>query len=190
MALLSLRRAAGRSDAARDHPLSDGGRADGGREASSPTDPSRPDRPAEDDAVDRVRDDGQAGRGAPAELLRTKADRSAVVHGSRDLKANSSNDTVLPTIRARSPILHPQFVPRRDDRFDYTKPVDGSDPRTDWTGFTPSSFRTRSTRRPAGPSTATTGSIRRPDPIRRSPRISPPISTWQAKLSHYPCDAL
>ena len=28
--------------------------------------------------------------------------------------------------------LHPQFVPRRNDRFDYTKPVDGSDPATDW----------------------------------------------------------
>jgi acyl-homoserine-lactone acylase len=30
--------------------------------------------------------------------------------------------------------LHPQFVPKRDDRFDYTKPVDGSDPATDWKG--------------------------------------------------------
>ena len=26
-------------------------------------------------------------------------------------------------------------VPRRDPRFDWTKPVDGSDPRTDWKGF-------------------------------------------------------
>jgi acyl-homoserine-lactone acylase len=30
---------------------------------------------------------------------------------------------------------HPQFIPRRDDRFDYTKPVDGSDPATDWKGL-------------------------------------------------------
>ena len=37
--------------------------------------------------------------------------------------------------RARSPYLHPQFVPRRDNRFDYDKPVDGSDPRTDWRGL-------------------------------------------------------
>ena len=29
----------------------------------------------------------------------------------------------------------PQFMPRRDDRFDYTKPVDGSDPATDWKGL-------------------------------------------------------
>ena len=26
-------------------------------------------------------------------------------------------------------------MPRRDNRFDYTKPVDGSDPRTDWNGL-------------------------------------------------------
>ncbi len=31
--------------------------------------------------------------------------------------------------------LHPQFVPVRNDRFDYTKPVDGSDPATDWRGI-------------------------------------------------------
>jgi acyl-homoserine-lactone acylase len=28
--------------------------------------------------------------------------------------------------------LHPQFVPRRDDGFDFTKPVDGANPATDW----------------------------------------------------------
>ncbi|HEY2177169.1 MAG TPA: penicillin acylase family protein, partial [Caulobacteraceae bacterium] len=33
--------------------------------------------------------------------------------------------------------LHPSFIPRRDDRFDYTRPVDGSDPATDWKGLTP-----------------------------------------------------
>ncbi len=33
--------------------------------------------------------------------------------------------------------LHPQFVPVRDDRFDYRDPVDGSDPATDWRGLTP-----------------------------------------------------
>jgi acyl-homoserine-lactone acylase len=32
--------------------------------------------------------------------------------------------------------LHPQFIPKRDDRFDYTKPVDGSNPATDWQGDT------------------------------------------------------
>ena len=51
-----------------------------------------------------------------------------------NLKANSSNDTIFADDKGEIAYLHPQFVPRRDDRFDYVKPVDGSDPRTDWRG--------------------------------------------------------
>jgi acyl-homoserine-lactone acylase len=50
-------------------------------------------------------------------------------------KANSSNNTLFADDHGEIAYLHPQFVPRRDDRFDYTKPVDGSDPRTDWKGL-------------------------------------------------------
>src|SRR5258708_729421 len=32
--------------------------------------------------------------------------------------------------------LHPEVVPKRDDRFDFTKPVDGADQATDWKGLT------------------------------------------------------
>lgn len=49
-----------------------------------------------------------------------------------DLKANSSNDTIFAGANGEIAYLHPQFVPVRNDRFDYTKPVDGSDPSTDW----------------------------------------------------------
>jgi acyl-homoserine-lactone acylase len=49
-----------------------------------------------------------------------------------DLKANSSNDTIFAGAKGEVAYLHPQFVPVRDDRFDYTRPVDGSDPATDW----------------------------------------------------------
>jgi acyl-homoserine-lactone acylase len=49
-----------------------------------------------------------------------------------DLKANSSNNTIFASAKGEIAYLHPQFVPRRNDRFDYTKPVDGSDPATDW----------------------------------------------------------
>jgi acyl-homoserine-lactone acylase len=51
-----------------------------------------------------------------------------------DLKANSSNDTIFADDKGEIAYLHPQFVPRRDNRFDYTKPVDGSDPAADWRG--------------------------------------------------------
>jgi len=50
-------------------------------------------------------------------------------------KANSSNNTLFADDKGEAAYLHPQFVPRRDDRFDYTNPVDGSDPRTDWRGL-------------------------------------------------------
>jgi len=51
------------------------------------------------------------------------------------LQANSSNDTILADRKGEIAYLHPQFVPVRDDKFDYTKPVDGSDPATDWKGL-------------------------------------------------------
>jgi acyl-homoserine-lactone acylase len=51
-----------------------------------------------------------------------------------NLKANSSNDTIFADDKGEIAYLHPQFVPRRDNRFDYTRPVDGSDPATDWRG--------------------------------------------------------
>ena len=50
------------------------------------------------------------------------------------LAANSSNNTLFADSKGEMALLLPQFMPRRDDRFDYTKPVDGSDPATDWKG--------------------------------------------------------
>ena len=64
--------------------------------------------------------------------LRTKStDLAAFLEVSR-LRANSSNNTLFADAKGSIAYLHPQFVPRRNDRFDYTKPVDGSDPATDW----------------------------------------------------------
>lgn len=51
------------------------------------------------------------------------------------LKANSSNNTILADATGAIAYLHPQFVPKRNNAFDYTKPVDGSDPATDWRGL-------------------------------------------------------
>ena len=48
--------------------------------------------------------------------------------------ANSSNNTVYADAGGHIAYLHPQFLPRRDDRFDYTQPVDGADPATAWQG--------------------------------------------------------
>ncbi|HEX6631387.1 MAG TPA: penicillin acylase family protein, partial [Gemmatimonadaceae bacterium] len=69
--------------------------------------------------------------------LRTKARDYAAFRKVMELHANSSNNTIYADADGHIAYFHPQFVPRRDDRFDYTRPVDGSDPATDWRGETP-----------------------------------------------------
>ena len=66
--------------------------------------------------------------------LRTKARDLATFREAMALHANSSNNTLYADADGNIAYLHPQFIPRRDDRFDYTRPVDGSDPATDWKG--------------------------------------------------------
>ena len=69
--------------------------------------------------------------------LRTQASDYASYMKVAELKANSSNNTIFADDKGEIAYLHPQFIPKRDDRFDYTKPVDGSDPATDWQGLLP-----------------------------------------------------
>jgi acyl-homoserine-lactone acylase len=67
--------------------------------------------------------------------LRTKATDLASYLAVAERKANSSNDTLFADSKGEIAFLMPQFMPRRADRFDYTRPVDGSDPATDWQGL-------------------------------------------------------
>ena len=70
--------------------------------------------------------------------LRTKArDYASFLKIAETYRANSSNNTVFADDKGEVAFLMPQFIPRRDDRFDYRAPVDGSDPSTDWRGLTP-----------------------------------------------------
>ncbi|WP_212909884.1 penicillin acylase family protein [Streptomyces sp. TS71-3] len=68
-------------------------------------------------------------------FLRTKTRDYAGYLRVAGLKANSSNNTVFADSKGETALLLPQFMPVRDDRFDYRKPVDGSDPATDWHGL-------------------------------------------------------
>ncbi len=68
-------------------------------------------------------------------FLRTKAKGYDDFIKTAELKANSSNNTLFADSAGTIAYLHPQFVPIRDDRFDYRKPVDGADPATDWKGL-------------------------------------------------------
>lgn len=69
--------------------------------------------------------------------LRTKATDYASYMKVAALDANSSNNTIFADTKGETALLLPQFMPKRNDRFDYTRPVDGSDPATDWQGLTP-----------------------------------------------------
>ncbi|HQN50807.1 MAG TPA: penicillin acylase family protein, partial [Phenylobacterium sp.] len=68
-------------------------------------------------------------------FLRTKATDLKAFQKVAEFRANSSNNTLFADSTGQVALLMPQFVPKRDNRFDYTKPVDGSDPATDWQGL-------------------------------------------------------
>ena len=68
-------------------------------------------------------------------FLLTKAHDYASFMKVMELRANSTNNTIFADADGDIAYLHPQFIPRRDDRFDYTEVVDGADPATDWQGL-------------------------------------------------------
>lgn len=63
---------------------------------------------------------------------RTKARDYAAFRATMDLHTNSSNNTIYADKDGVIAYLHANFVPTRQDRFDWQKPVDGSDPATEW----------------------------------------------------------
>ena len=67
--------------------------------------------------------------------LRTKATSYAQFAEVMKLRTNSSNNTVFADADGTIAYWHGNFVPRRDPAIDFTRPVDGSDPRTDWRGL-------------------------------------------------------
>lgn len=68
-------------------------------------------------------------------FLRTKVHSIAEFRKVAALNANSSNNTLFADNRGEFAFFAPQFMPVRSGKFDYTRPVDGSNPATDWKGF-------------------------------------------------------
>jgi acyl-homoserine-lactone acylase len=54
-----------------------------------------------------------------------------------ELRTNSSNNTVYADGDGNIAYFHGNFIPKRDPRFDWTKPVDGSTSATEWHGLHP-----------------------------------------------------
>jgi acyl-homoserine lactone acylase PvdQ len=67
--------------------------------------------------------------------LRTKARSYKAYRETMELKANSSNNTIFADADGDIAYFHGNFIPRRDASFDWTKPVDGSNPATEWKGL-------------------------------------------------------
>ncbi|HWC75581.1 MAG TPA: penicillin acylase family protein [Gemmatimonadales bacterium] len=65
---------------------------------------------------------------------RTKAHNLAEFRKIMDLHTNSSNNTVFADASGNIAYFHSNYIPRRDTSFDWTRPVDGSNPATSYKG--------------------------------------------------------
>ena len=67
--------------------------------------------------------------------IRTKQDGYKGFRKMMDIKTNSSNNTVYADAEGNIGYFHGNFIPKRDTKFNYNQPVDGSNPKTDWQGL-------------------------------------------------------
>jgi acyl-homoserine-lactone acylase len=65
---------------------------------------------------------------------RTKARSYREFRQGMELHTNSSNNTVFADAEGNIAYFHANFVPRRDRSFNWARPVDGSNPATEWRG--------------------------------------------------------
>lgn len=68
-------------------------------------------------------------------FLRTKLDNYEEFREMMTIRRNSSNNTVFADHEGNIAYFHGNFIPKRDPQFDYSQPVDGSNPATDWQGL-------------------------------------------------------
>lgn len=68
-------------------------------------------------------------------FTRTKKSNHEEFYKMMDIRTNSSNNTVYADADGSIAYYHGNFIPKRNEKFDYTKPVDGSNPETDWNGL-------------------------------------------------------
>ena len=66
---------------------------------------------------------------------RTKAKSYAEFYKVMELRTNSSNNTIYADADGNIGYFHGNFLPKRDTTIDFTKPVDGSAPKTEWQGL-------------------------------------------------------
>lgn len=67
--------------------------------------------------------------------LRTKLANYAEFKDMMNIRTNSSNNTVFADAEGNIGYFHGNFIPKRSLEFDFSQPVDGSNPATDWQGL-------------------------------------------------------
>jgi acyl-homoserine lactone acylase PvdQ len=67
--------------------------------------------------------------------LRTKATNYASFKDVMKLNGNASNNTVYADADGTIAYWHGNFMPKRNPKFDWSQPLDGSDTETDWKGL-------------------------------------------------------
>ena len=68
-------------------------------------------------------------------FTRTKKSNHKEFYEMMDIRTNSSNNTVYADADGTIAYYHGNFIPKRNEKFDYRQPVDGSNPETDWDGL-------------------------------------------------------
>lgn len=68
-------------------------------------------------------------------FIRTKQNGYTGFREMMDIRRNSSNNTVYADADGNIAYFHGNFIPKREAGFDFTSPVDGSNPDTDWKGL-------------------------------------------------------
>ncbi|MBS0578236.1 MAG: penicillin acylase family protein [Proteobacteria bacterium] len=66
--------------------------------------------------------------------LRTKTRNFAEFYQTQLLRTDTSNNTVYADSDGTIAYFHGNFIPKRNPQFDFTRPVDGSNPATEWQG--------------------------------------------------------
>jgi acyl-homoserine-lactone acylase len=67
--------------------------------------------------------------------MRTKSKGLSDFKKVMELKTNTSNNTIYADAQGNIAYFHGNFMPKRNPAYNYSIPVDGSDPETDWKGL-------------------------------------------------------
>lgn len=84
-----------------------------------------------------VRHNNRDTKGFMQSWLRTKANSFSEFKKTMDMGANPSNNTVYADAEGNIAYWHGNFLPIRDSKFDWSKPVDGTIAATEWKGYHP-----------------------------------------------------